>query len=93
MNTVPSFTLSGVAIPESATGMLDEICEHFVEHAEVERIGDLAVLRSQVGLARIKIDTGRLLIDLDCPTAEMLHMSRNILAEHFFSLPKASRSN
>jgi hypothetical protein len=84
MNTVPSFTLSGVAIPESATGMLDEICEHFVEHAEVERIGDLAVLRSQVGLARIKIDTGRLLIDLDCPTAEMLHMSRNILAEHLF---------
>ena len=84
MNAVPSFKLSGVAVPSSAADMLDEICEHFVEHAEVERRGDLALLRSPVGLARIEIDTGRLLINLDCPTTEMLHLSRNILAEHLF---------
>lgn len=84
MNTVPSFKLSGVATPTDAIGMLDEICEHFVEHAEVERTGDLAVLRSQAGLARIRIDAGRLMIHLDCPTSEMLHMSRTILAEHLF---------
>jgi NADPH-dependent ferric siderophore reductase len=84
MNEFSSFKLSGVAVPSSAAGMLDEICEHFVEHAEVERAGDLAVLRSNAGVARIEIDAGRLLIDLDCPSAETLHMSRNILAEHLF---------
>jgi NADPH-dependent ferric siderophore reductase len=84
MNEFSSFKLSGVAVPSSAADMLDEICEHFVEHAEVERAGGLAVLRSNAGVARIEIDAGRLLIDLDCPTAETLHMSRNILAEHLF---------
>lgn len=84
MNEHLSFRLSGVAVPSSATDMLDEICEHFVEHAEVERAGDLAVLKSEVGVARIEIDAGRLLIDLDCPTAETLQMSRTILAEHLF---------
>ncbi len=84
MNAVRSFKLSGVAIPSNASDMLDEICQHFVEHAEVERSGDLAILRSPAGLARIGIDTGRLLIDLDCPSPEMLHISRTILAEHLF---------
>ncbi|MDK1491398.1 DUF2218 domain-containing protein [Sinorhizobium sp. 7-81] len=84
MNAVPSFKLSGVAVPSSAADMLDEICEHFVEHAEVERIDDLAVLRSKVGVACIRLENARLLIDLDCPTPEMLHMSRTILAEHLF---------
>ncbi|WP_075292432.1 DUF2218 domain-containing protein [Pararhizobium arenae] len=84
MNEHSSFTLSGVAVPSSATDMLDEICEHFVEHADVERTGDLAVLKSDVGVARIEINAGRLLIDLDCPTAETLQMSRTILAEHLF---------
>jgi NADPH-dependent ferric siderophore reductase len=84
MNEHSSFTLSGVAVPSSAADMLDEICEHFVEHADVERAGDLAVLKSEVGVARIEINAGRLLIDLDCPTAETLQMSRTILAEHLF---------
>lgn len=84
MNAVPSFKLSGVAVPSNASDMLDEICEHFVEHAEVERHGGLATLRSAAGLASIRIDTGRLLIDLDCPTPETLHISRTMLAEHLF---------
>ncbi|WP_421577750.1 DUF2218 domain-containing protein [Shinella sp. M31] len=84
MNEMSSFKLSGVALPSNAAGMLDEICEHFIEHADVERTGDLALLKSNVGLAHIRIDTGRLLIDLDCPTAEALQMSRTILAEHLF---------
>lgn len=84
MNAVHSFKLSGVAVPGSAADMLDEICEHFVEHAEVERRDDLAVLQSELGVARISIENGRLLIELDCPTREKLHMSRTILAEHLF---------
>lgn len=84
MNAVPSFKLSGVAVPSNAAGMLDEICEHFVEHADVNRIGDLAEFRSEEGLARIRIESGHLLIDLDCPTPEMLQLSRTNLAEHLF---------
>ncbi|WP_438753883.1 DUF2218 domain-containing protein [Pararhizobium sp. O133] len=84
MNEYTSFKLSGVAAPSNAVDMLDEICEHFVEHADVDRVGDLAVLKSDVGIARIEIDSGRLLINLDCPTAETLQMSRTILAEHLF---------
>ncbi len=93
MNAVHSFKLSGVAVCGSAADMLDEICEHFVEHAEVERIDDLAVLRSKLGVARISIENARLLIELDCPTREMLDMSRTILAEHLFYFAKASLSN
>lgn len=84
MNEMSSFKLSGIAVPSNAAGMLDEICEHFIEHADVERTGDVALLRSGVGLAHIRIDASRLLIDLDCPTQEALEMSRTILAEHLF---------
>ncbi|MGE6783832.1 DUF2218 domain-containing protein [Ensifer adhaerens] len=84
MNAVHSFKLSGVAVPACAAQMLDEICEHFVEHAEVERKDGLAVLRSKLGVAQIKIENAQLLIELDCPTREMLHMSRTVLAEHLF---------
>ncbi|WP_077965511.1 DUF2218 domain-containing protein [Ensifer adhaerens] len=79
-----NFKLSGIAVPVSPADMLDEICEHFVEHAEVERKDDLAVLRSKLGVAHIRIEKAQLLIELDCPTREMLHMSRTILAEHLF---------
>lgn len=84
MNEMSSYRLSGIAIPANATGMLEEICEHFIEHADVERTGELALLKSNAGLAQIRIDAGRLLIDLDCPTQEALQMSRTILAEHLF---------
>lgn len=79
-----NFKLSGIAVPVSPADMLEEICEHFVEHAEVERKDDLAVLRSKLGVARIRIENAQLQIELDCPTRETLHMSRTILAEHLF---------
>lgn len=88
MSEMSSFKLSGIAVPSNAADMLNEICEHFVEHAEVERIGDLALLRSNFGLAHIRIDAGRLSIDLQCPTAEALQMSRTNLAEHLFYFAK-----
>ncbi len=37
MSAVQQFKLSGTALPKDARGMLDEICEHFIEHAEVQR--------------------------------------------------------
>ncbi|WP_426129024.1 DUF2218 domain-containing protein [Pararhizobium sp. PWRC1-1] len=84
MNSIPSFKLSGTAIPVSTDHMLDEICEHFVEHADVERNSHLAVLRSKAGIVRIRADNGTLLIELDCPTLEALQAARTDIAEHLF---------
>lgn len=82
--TPASFALSGVAVPLSASGMLEEICDHFIEHAEVEQTAHGAILRSADGLAKIRIADGRLLIDLDCPTADHLRLIQTSLAEHLF---------
>ena len=78
------FNLSGVAVPQDAGDMLDEICEHFVEHSSVERTDNLVLLRSEIGLAAIRAEDGKLLIDLTCPSEQMLMLSRNIIAEHLF---------
>ena len=84
MNAGQHFKLSGVARPHDALHMLDEICEHFVEHADVEREGHQALLKSKLGTASIRIEDRRLLIDLACPSETALQMSRNSIAEHLF---------
>lgn len=84
MNAVQEFKLSGIALPTDARGMLDEICEHFVEHADVRRNDDLVVMKSETGLADIRLEDGKLFIELACPTQDALHLSRNIIAEHLF---------
>jgi NADPH-dependent ferric siderophore reductase len=84
MNAVQQFTLSGVALPRDATHMLDQMCEHFVEHAEVQRSPDLALLKSKFGTACIRRLDEKLLIDLDCPSETALQMTRTSIAEHMF---------
>ncbi|MET0747162.1 MAG: DUF2218 domain-containing protein [Rhizobium sp.] len=84
MTMMQQFNLSGVALPHNAASMLDEICEHFVEHSNVERTGDLALLTSEIGQAAIRMHAGRLLIELTCPTEEALQLSCNNIAEHLF---------
>lgn len=84
MNEVSEFRLSGTALPKNAAAMLDEICEHFVEHSDVQRSEDFARLKSEIGIADIALKDGRLLIELQCPTQEALQLSRNIIAEHLF---------
>ncbi|KRB58385.1 phage tail protein [Rhizobium sp. Root708] len=84
MTTAHDYNLSGVAIPVNPHSLLDEICEHFVEHAEVERSEHLAFLKSKIGNATIRVDDGKLLIDLSCPTEQALQMSQTMLAEHLF---------
>jgi NADPH-dependent ferric siderophore reductase len=84
MNAVQEFKLTGTALPTDAAGMLDEICEHFVEHSEVRRTDNHVQLKSEIGTANIRLQDGRLLIELGCPTEEMLQMSRTIIAEHLF---------
>lgn len=84
MNAVQEFKLSGTAIPKDAVHMLGEICEHFVEHAEVQRTQDAALLKSKIGTASIRVQDRRLLIELACPSEEALQMSRTSIAEHLF---------
>lgn len=84
MNAVQKFTLSGVARPKDVMHMLDEICEHFIEHAEVERNNDLALLISPFGTVSIRRDNTQLLIDISCPSELSLEMTRTSLAEHMF---------
>lgn len=84
MNIIPHFTLSGIARPKDAIGMLDEVCEHFLEHAEVQRDGDAVRMTSEIGIADILLADGQLRIELACASQEQLHVSRNIIAEHLF---------
>ncbi|MFB9947633.1 DUF2218 domain-containing protein [Rhizobium puerariae] len=84
MNAVQEFKLSGIALVKDAVHMLDEICEHFVEHADVQRTADFALLTSRFGTASIRVEEQRLLIELDCPSERTLQMSRTSIAEHMF---------
>ena len=84
MNAAQEFRLSGTALPKDAASMLDEICDHFVEHSDVRRTGDLVLLKSEIGTADIRQQEGRLLIDLACPTEDALQLTRNLIAEHLF---------
>ncbi|MEO3388028.1 DUF2218 domain-containing protein [Mesorhizobium sp. CAU 1741] len=84
MNTAGNYKLSGVAQPVDVGSMLDQMCEHFLEHAEVRRSGDTALLKSEEGVASLRVEQGRILIELDCPSEQALQMSRTSIAEHMF---------
>lgn len=84
MTATREFKLSGTALPMDVNGMLNEICEHFVEHAEVDRSGDRVILRSDIGTAGIHAEDDRLRIELSCPSREALQLTRTMLAEHLF---------
>ncbi len=79
-----SFKLEGVALAINAADMLDQICEHFVEHADVERTEGLARLTSKLGTADIRLQEPKLLIELTCPSDAALQLARTSIAEHMF---------
>lgn len=56
MNGVQEIKLTGTAVPMNASAMLDEICEHFVEHSDVRRNGRPVQLTSETGTADIRIE-------------------------------------
>ncbi len=88
MNTGQIFKLSGVARPRDALSMLDEICEHFVEHMDVHRTENTVRLESEGGKIDIALLADRLMIELVCPSEEALHLARNLVAEHLFYFAK-----
>lgn len=84
MNAVQQFNLSGTALPKDAAHMLNEICEHFIEHAEVQRTENNALLKSKLGTANIRVQDNELLIELSCQSEDALQTSRISIAEHLF---------
>lgn len=84
MNDTHAFKLDGVALPTDPAHMLDEMGEHFVEHAEVSRTADLLLMTSEYGRVTIERVDQRLAIALACPSEEALQVVRNSIAEHMF---------
>jgi NADPH-dependent ferric siderophore reductase len=84
MNDLTTFKLEGLALPTDVSHMLDEIEEHFVEHAEVSRTADLLLLTSKYGRVSIERRQQKLAIELACPSETALQMVRNSIAEHMF---------
>ncbi len=78
------FRLSGTAIPPDAKHMLEEIAEHFAEHASVTRVGETVHLEHEIGAADISIADGTLAIELASNSEDELTMIRTVLAEHLF---------
>ena len=78
------FKLAGVALATDAAQLLDQVCEHFVEHADVTRTGSTALLSSKLGTASFRLEEPRLLIDLATSSDVALEMIRTSLAEHMF---------
>ncbi len=78
------FKLAGVALAADAPRLLDQVCEHFVEHADVTRAGDTAVLSSKLGTASFRLEEPRLLIELATSSDAGLEMIRTSIAEHMF---------
>jgi NADPH-dependent ferric siderophore reductase len=84
MTDTHSFELSGIAHPLNVEAMLDEICEHFVEHSEVSRLKDKAVLTSSQSLIELFQKPDHLEIRLACGSEEELEATRTMFAEHLY---------
>lgn len=78
------FVLSGIARPAHVAAMLEEICEHFVEHSDVKRDGGTATLHSDDWTIEIVCDSDTLKIGIGCDTAEALEATRTMFAEHLY---------
>lgn len=84
MNEAQEFKLDGMALSMDPAYMMDEMAEHFVEHAEVSRTADLLLMTSDYGRVTIERVEERLAIALACPSEQALQVVRNSIAEHMF---------
>ena len=84
MSEAANFRLMGEALAKDGAHILDEMCEHFIEHAAVERRENAATFVSDLGKARMRLSDRKILIELDCPSQASLALSRNTIAEHLF---------
>lgn len=84
MSESGSVAMTGVARSAHAARLLDEMCEHFVEHAEVRRAGDEAVMTGKLGIATFHLQGATLSIALNGPSQAALQVARTSIAEHMF---------
>lgn len=84
MTGIQSATLSGVARPADVRAMLEEICEHFVEHSDVVHRNGKAVLRSSDWTINIVSAKDHLEISILTDSDDKLIATRTMFAEHLF---------
>ncbi|MCO5733223.1 siderophore-interacting protein [Rhizobium sp. SSA_523] len=84
MTQAAPFHLSGIATPREAIWMLEQIAEHFTEHADVVRTGDMVMMTSESGTTAIRRQEDQLLIELQSQSQDGLQLARTMLAEHLF---------
>jgi NADPH-dependent ferric siderophore reductase len=84
MKSTLAFKLEGTAVTADPIRMLDEIGDHFVEHAQVQRTDGNVQLTNKLGLANFRVQDRTLLIDLAGPTESAIQISRTLIAEHLF---------
>lgn len=76
--------LSGIARPADVSAMLDEICEHFVEHSDVVQKDGVATLKSKDWTIDIATVNDHLAIEISTDSDEALAATRTMFAEHLF---------
>ncbi|CAH0342673.1 DUF2218 domain-containing protein [Rhizobium sp. CECT 9324] len=76
--------LSGIAHPANVTAMLDEICEHFLEHSDVVYKDGIATLKSTDWTIEIATTDDFLNIEIRSENDEALAATRTMFAEHLF---------
>lgn len=84
MDEQHTFKLDGTALTTDPLRMLDEMGEHFVEHAQVSRTADVLSMTSAYGHVTIDRIGPRLAIAIACPSERALELVRNSIAEHMF---------
>lgn len=84
VNNEASFKLTAVASTTVPGIIFEEMCEHFVEHAEVKRSANHALMVSEFGTTEMEISEDTLRIRLSCTSEQGLLVSRTMLAEHLY---------
>lgn len=78
------YNLSAVAITSIAQFVFDEICEHFVEHAEVQQTEASAFMTNELGNTHLRFCDDKIFIDIASNDQHHLELNRTMLAEHLF---------
>ncbi|WP_176086872.1 DUF2218 domain-containing protein [Martelella sp. HB161492] len=86
MNDTLSFQLAGVARTSNAGPLLDRLCDHFSEQADVQRTGDHVRFETEFGLADIVLEEGSLKLAVVTKSAQTLQLAHTMLAEHLYYL-------
>jgi NADPH-dependent ferric siderophore reductase len=80
-----AFTASGCATHPNCERVLDHICGRLGDHMTVTKSTTGARLETAIGSINMAISSGRIFVDIRCPTAAMLFTIRSMMAEQLYS--------